>query len=391
MSSQEVLTLAQAMDLISNGVPAHKGHKRAIPHAPDHYYALYTTTAGPPGDESDAVNLHDSMTQFMTMRIQGSGSGRSSDVAAYPWDTLEQPSYAFYYGRIPGTITLNQWVASSSRVPPSIALRDSGVVPRDVDLPRIFERLKELESTRAIEDESEERMYRSLYKRFLRDPDRAAGNPHRTLDRQITDLILVLSRPGYWVDFSDPRNQVATRFLFDRGRDAADRYLRFCHQLLLSLELEVRIQARAHGEGAKEKLLNSLPPTIRWDLAVAKRWRQNIRVESWGGLPEDVRLRYKLRKRQMRMLKRFAQVMKWPNLGPLLDAMKEHDAEDTLDLVSSDAFAFFSGLILPGVSFFFFFFVISFSLKLYYYYLAPYIMALPPARLLSDIVLLTDV
>ncbi|ROT40279.1 hypothetical protein SODALDRAFT_272600 [Sodiomyces alkalinus F11] len=351
MSSQEVLTLGQAMDLISSGVPAHKGHKRAIPHAPDHYYALYTTSAGTPGDESDAVNLHDSMTQFMTMRIQGSGSGRSSDMATYPWDTLEQPSYAFYFGRTPGTVTLNQWASCASRIPPTIALRDSGAVPRDVDLPRIFERLKELESAHAIEDESEERMYRSLYKRFLRDPDRAAGNPHRTLDRQITDLILVLSRPGYWVDFSDLRNQVATRFLFDRGREAAERYLRFCHQLLLSLELEIRIQARAHGEAAKEKLLNQLPPTIRWDLALAKRWRQNIRVERWGRMPEDVRLRYKLRKRQMRMLKRFAQVMKWPNLEQLVDAMNEHDAEDTLDLVSSDAFAFFSGLILPGTTF----------------------------------------
>ncbi|PNH71474.1 hypothetical protein VD0001_g6076 [Verticillium dahliae] len=349
LGSREELKLGHAMELISRGVPAHKGHKRPIPHASDHYYALYTTSAGNHGDETDTANPHDSMTQFMTLRIQGSGSGRS-DPAAYPWDTLEQPSYAFYFGRLPGTITLNQWASSSSNLPPTIALRDSGIQPRNVDLPTIFARLKELESSRSIDD-NEERMYRSLYRRFLRDPDRNTPNPHRTLDRQITDLIMVLSRPLHWTDFSDPRHQVAARFIFDTDPANADRYLRFCHQLLLALELEVRIQARSHGEWAKEKLLTQLPPKIRWDLALAKRWRENVRVESWGRNAADIRLRYKLRRRQMRMLKRFAQIMKWPNLAETMDHMRRRDADDTLDLISSDALAFFSGFILPGATF----------------------------------------
>lgn len=50
------------------------------------------------------------------------------------------------------------------------------------------------------------------------------------------------------------------------------------------------------------------------------------------------------------MLKRFAQMMKWPNLGDTLDALKERDADETLDAISSYASAFFSGLVLPGVS-----------------------------------------
>jgi hypothetical protein len=348
MNSQEELTLGHAMELISRGVPAHKGHNRRIPHAPEQYYALYTTSAGNHGDESDTADLHNSMTQFMTLRVQGSGSGGSADAATYPWDTLEQPSYAFYFGRIPGTITLNQWAFSSSNLPTSIAIRDSGVMPRVVDLPRIFERLKEIESSRVKEDD-EERMYRTLYRRFLRDPDRGAGTAHRTLDRQITDLILVLSRPGHWIDFSDLRNQVAARFIFDTTPDNKERYTRFCHQLLLSLELEIRIQARTHGEWAKEKLLAQLPPTIRWDLALAKRWRENVRVEGWGKQPSDVQLRFKLKRRQTRMLSRFANVMKWPNLSEAMQRMKERDEDDTLDLVSSDALAFFSGLVLPGV------------------------------------------
>lgn len=50
------------------------------------------------------------------------------------------------------------------------------------------------------------------------------------------------------------------------------------------------------------------------------------------------------------MLKRFAQMLKWPNLGATLEALKQRDQAFTLDTISSDAFAFFSGLVLPGVS-----------------------------------------
>lgn len=64
-----------------------------------------------------------------------------------------------------------------------------------------------------------------------------------------------------------------------------------------------------------------------------------------------VRLRYKLKKRQVKMLKRFAVMMKWPNLAETIDNLRARDEEFSLDTISSDAFAFFSGLILPGVRF----------------------------------------
>jgi len=67
------------------------------------------------------------------------------------------------------------------------------------------------------------------------------------------------------------------------------------------------------------------------------------------GLTGAVKLRYKLKKRQVKMLKRFAQMMKWPNLGGTLDNLKEKDDAFALDAISSDAFAFFSGLVFPGV------------------------------------------
>ena len=64
-----------------------------------------------------------------------------------------------------------------------------------------------------------------------------------------------------------------------------------------------------------------------------------------------VELRYKLKKRQVKMLKIFAQTMKWPNLTETLESLRQKDQENALDAISSDSFAFFTGLIVPGPTF----------------------------------------
>lgn len=339
LSDDDDLTLGDAMKLISRGVPAHQGHKRPIPHAPDNYFGLYTTTAGNHGDGNDAANQHDAMIQLTTLRLQGSGPPN------YPWETLEQPSLAFGYGARPGTITLNHWASLSSAFPPLIGLRDPGVLPREVDLVQIFERLQDLEQ--GLEDDSEELLYR-LYKRFLRDPDKIFS-PHKTMERQITDLVMCLSGQD-WIDFSNPKHQVVTKFIYDTTPANQQQYHKFFYQLLLSLELELRINSRLHTDWAKERLMAQIPPKIQWNMALAKRWRDFVRVESYGENADQVKLRYKLKKRQVKMLKRFAQMMKWPNLSETLEELKERDAEGALMPVSSHAMAFFSGLVLPGVS-----------------------------------------
>lgn len=333
--------MGPAMQLISRGVPAFKGHKRPIPHASDHYYGLFATAAGNRGDETDAANHHDSMIQLMTLRLSGSGP------PTYPWETLEQPSQAFCFGRRHGTITLNQWVSLASVLPPPVSLRDPGVAPREVDLETIFARIRELE--RGLEDDDEDLMYRNLYRTLLKDPDKYVA-PHKTLDKQITDLILVLSGTG-WIDFTNTKNQVPTRFIFDTSPSNSEMYHKFFHQLLLSIELDLRINSRHHMTEAKEKLLTQIPPKLQWSLAVARRWRDNIRIESYGKTAEDINLRFKLKRRQVKMLKRFAQMMKWPNLSETIRSLKRRDADDVLDLVSSHAMAFFSGLVLPGPTF----------------------------------------
>ncbi|KAM7218821.1 hypothetical protein V8F06_005835 [Rhypophila decipiens] len=341
MSSREELSLGPAMRLIARGVPAFRGHKKAIPHASEQYYALYATAAGNRGDDTDAADLHDSMAQLMTLRLLGSGQ------ATYPWETLEQPSFTFCYGKRPGTVTLNHWVSMASAFPPAIALRDPGVMPREIELDRIFERLKFLE--KGLEDDDEDLMYKNLYRRLLRDPDKYLG-PHRTLDKQITDLIMVLSRPD-WIDFTNTRNQVVTKFIYDTSEANAKMYHKFFHQLLLSVELDLRINSKHHMTEAKEKLLTQIPPTIQWDLALARRWRENIRIENYGDTPDQIRLRFKLRKRQVKMLKRFTQMMKWPNLAETLESLQYHEEDSSLDRISSHAMAFFTGLVLPGPTF----------------------------------------
>ncbi|KAI0154374.1 hypothetical protein GGR57DRAFT_113042 [Xylariaceae sp. FL1272] len=341
MSSKEELTLGHAMELICRGVPAHKGHKRPITHASDHYYGLYATTAGNESDESDAVNQHDAMTQLMTLRVQGSGP------PIYPWETLEQPSYAFGIGSRPGTVTLNSWVTRWGVMPPAIALRDAGVEPREVGLAQIFKRLKELEA--GLEDDDDGQMYRKLYSHFLRDPDRKT-NPHKRMEQQIMDLVMCLSGPS-WIDFTNPKNQVVTKFIYDTGPENHAQYQRFFYQLLLSLELELRISSKLHTDYAKERLMGQIPPKIQWNLALARRWRDNVRIEEYGDTAEHIRLRFKLRKRQNRMLKRFAQMMKWPNLGETEAELRARETDGSLVNISSHALAFFSGLVLPGPTF----------------------------------------
>ncbi|EFW98875.1 hypothetical protein CMQ_4727 [Grosmannia clavigera kw1407] len=380
------LPLSSAMELIARGAPIHNGHKRDVPHAPDDYYTLYTTSsgnqpdamassrsgrrsrvqlgrdrslssrrgdrvprreeaAGSPADGTDGADLYDSMMELMTMRT--AQTPRSAHLPVlYPWETLEQPSFAFCFGRRPGTVTLNHWAGQSGVQPPSIALRDSGVRPRDVSLIEICQRLRELQRD-GLEDDDQERLYRNLYRRLLRDPDRGSS-PRRTLDKQITDLIMALSRPDYWIDFTAARNQIVTRFIFDTGLASHQQYGRFFHQLLLSIELDLRISSRLHDEWAKEKLMQQLPPTLQYDLALARRWREHVRIESYGKTADQVQLRLKLKSRQIRLLRRFARAMKWPNQAAMVANLKQRDADGSLESISSHVMAFFSGLVLPG-------------------------------------------
>jgi hypothetical protein len=191
----------------------------------------------------------------------------------------------FYAGTIPGTITLNHWVTLSGNPAPLMELRDPGVKPRDVAFSVILERLIYLES--GFEEDYEDLLYKNLYSNLLKDPDKLL-RPHKSMEKQITDLIMVLSRKE-WIDFSKPENQVVAKFFANATYTDHGRYKLFFHQLLLSMELYSRIHSKRHAQEPKKKLLAQLPPCIAWDLALARKWRDCMSIEKFntGGDPEQ--------------------------------------------------------------------------------------------------------
>lgn len=267
------------MEWIASGVPVFKGHRREIPHASDDYYILYTTCEGIGGAGSDCGEPYNAAFTASSFRLQGLGP------AEHPWETLEQPSLEFCYGYRPGTTTLTYWVGLSGKPSPPIELRDPGVKPREVDLSTILERLIFLEG--GFEEDYEDLMYKNLYKNLLKDPDKST-NPHKAMEKQIADLIVVLSKHE-WTDFSRPGNQVVAKFFANATYTDRGRYKNFFHQLLLSTELDLRINSKYHAEWAKGKLLSQLPPSIAYDLVLARKWRECMTIEKFktGGDPEQ--------------------------------------------------------------------------------------------------------
>jgi len=279
VSSEEELTPEHARGLISWGAPTHRGHVHDVPHCSGEFYRLFVTTSESKGDETDRTSIRDLGIYLMTLPLYGREHARQ------PWETLEQPSQSYWFGKLPGTVTLNQFISAASQVP-DIPLRDPRMAIRDISLEGIFERLKDLEVL-GLEEEDEGELYRTLYKTegLLKDPEKYLS-PHKTLERQITDLIQALSSP-HWIDFTEPKNHVVTRYIFDRGHANHATYLKFFHQLLFSLELDLRIMAKQHGEVPKERLLKQLPPKIQWSIALARRWKKYVRIEKYGATAEQ--------------------------------------------------------------------------------------------------------
>jgi hypothetical protein len=190
-------------------------------------------------------------------------------------------------------------------------------------------------------------MYRYLYSTLIEDPERYSEHPHYGVEQQITDLITVLSNPS-WIDFSNPKNQVVAKFF-----DSPDQHKKqeFFHQLLLSVELHLRIQSKEHADKAKRKLILHLPPMIAWDLAVAQRWLENMEITKSRTSSKQSTFSFDLKskKRQKEALRVFAATLKWPNMDEIDYVLEEKDSkEKPLEDRSADAMSWFSGIILPG-------------------------------------------
>lgn len=192
-----------------------------------------------------------------------------------------------------------------------------------------------------------EEMYRFLYSTLIEDPERYSDHPHYGMEGQIADLIAVLSN-STWIDFSNPKNQVVAKFF-----DSPDQHKKqeFFHQLLLSVELHLRIHSKDHTDKAKRKLLLQLPPAITWDLAVAQRWLENMEITKSRTSHNQSTFGFELKskKRQIEALRVFAVTLKWPNMDEIDYVLEEKDKrEKPLEDRSADAMSWFSGIVLPG-------------------------------------------
>lgn len=250
-----------------------KGEKRAIPHASSDHYHLYALCEGCGEERSDVGEAYTSAFEVASLSLRAG----SKTPSRHPWETLEQPSMAFCYGRRAGENTLNHWVSLSRNPGPQVELRDPDVRPRDVQFESLLDRLRYLEMGF---DDYEDQMYKNLYGNLLKDPDRYT-RPHRAVSKQITDLIDVLCGRD-WIDFSLPQNQIVGKFFASASFTDSESYQPFFHQLVLSSELYHRVYSKNVTEVEREKLVQRLPPRILWDLAVARKWKECIAIEPFS-------------------------------------------------------------------------------------------------------------
>ncbi|KAL5611925.1 uncharacterized protein BROUX77_002081 [Berkeleyomyces rouxiae] len=346
VSKDEALSERRATSLIARGASTHRGFKKSIPNADKSFYRCYSASSCKNNNLTGRANNKEIMADMQTMILQGvNPESRWS-----PWETVEQPSYTFRHGYLPGTVTLNQWAWTASSIPEAIRHRKSSIELREVDLAVILQRIQDLQD-RTIFDVDDEDV---MYKRFLRDPEpkmRFHGpNAIRPLERQVTDLIHVLSRND-WIDFSQRKNQLVTQFIASDSPDKEQDFQKFYHQLVLTLELLFRLTHRRFPADQRKCMVTDIPPMIQWSLALARRWKESVRIEELGNYPENLKLSFPNKKIQMKAIRRFARELKWPNLRETLDEMKYLDSEGMLTELSEDSMAFFSGLVLPGDSF----------------------------------------
>ncbi|TQS34397.1 hypothetical protein Golomagni_05222 [Golovinomyces magnicellulatus] len=325
--SQDLLP-EKANELIATGAPIFSGYRLPVTLAGKEYYHLFATYSGNDDPESDG--RFDKVMESASMRLQG------SSFPMYPWETLEQPSMAFCYGSRAGTIRLNHWVNQSSRIDRKRRKFDMEARARDLSLSSIIERLKNFEDITLTEKFPHQNVSRI---------SELIVCPKKATELQIHDLITVLSRHS-WIDFSKIENQVVANYFANATYTDEGRHKLFFHQLLFGLELELRI--RNNSADSNAEVLKFLPEKIKWDIALAKIWRNCINIKSFSDDGKQDRINFHLRKKkeQLSKLQEFATSLKWPTLSSLMPIFSSSNLE--IENYLSDTISYFTAVILPG-------------------------------------------
>lgn len=334
----DALEAEEAEDFICAGTPTFLGCADPIPNAPKGYTRFYAVVDDEHQGRTDRASFQKDAYRALTLDLVGIPEKQS------PQMSLEQPCLAYAFGKSAGTTTLNFWASKSSNSPPKIE-RTGTAVPRKMKLLQILDRLQSLEE--GLEEDNPAETQRYLYSTLIEDPAHLNGRPFMSMQQQIQDLIDILMNPQ-WLDFSNPRNQVVAKWF-----DSPDQRKKqeFFHQLLLSVELYLRIHARQHNSNHKRKLIQELHPSVAWDLAVAQRWLDNMSITKKRESKQQSTFSFQLKSksRQREALRHFAATLKWPNMDEVEYILDEEDMnEKALEDRSADAMSWFSGIILPG-------------------------------------------
>lgn len=328
-----------AADLISNGTPLFRGNIREIVGAPRGNYSFFVSAGNEWDDDTDCAAFQEAVYGDMS-------SATTQDKA------LERPAMCHAFGRYPGTVTLSCYVAGFSSTwragvndmtGTELSLQSTGggrIKVRKLSMIYVVDRLRNLQD-RGIEENEPATLHDHIYNFLLYEPPRPNQNGY-SIEAQISDLISALLRPS-WIDFSLPENQVVSRFLRSTEPGVTNA---FFHQLLLALELYLRIGIVRPQTAIAEK--------VSWDLVLAQRWLENVEIQPPKVAKEgssSVSFGFKNKESQVDALKEFAWTLKWPNMHEVNYTLTEEDSpSDVLEDRSTACMAWFTGLILPGSS-----------------------------------------
>ena len=344
LSQRSQLSQERATALVCHGALLFEGLVLQAKHTTTQHLRFYATVAAE-GAKADAVATEYTYYAPPDMSLVLLHSGGH----ALPWDTLEQPSMTNCFGPLPGTVTLNEYVNTVNRHVRPTKCAKYAVVPRKPAHVLVLQRLHFLQTGLDYDLNGAEE---TLFTQFVCDPKWVLG-AKEGLDRQIGVLIAALDNPA-WTDFSDSSMRVLAR-LFDSHDVDVEQH--FCYQLLLSVELYLRLEkvTREDNKHQKQAILTVIPEKVAYDLALAQIWLTKMRFE-----PLDTRfLRHPTifhitaltKINQKEKLLQFATKMKWPNISDVENMLKEAEERIVpLECRSPYSSSWISGTIFPGSS-----------------------------------------
>ena len=192
---------------------------------------------------------------------------------------------------------------------------------------------------------------RYLFKYLLSKSTTPANDSIDILMEEIMNLVAVLCGIEF-VDFSDSASQIsADQWLFEDNPATPTKSFA---QLLLSVELLIRIVAQEYTEDEKYHFISQILPKAAWSLALAALWLDSIKLEavpSANRCNKRARLVFRNRKRQIEQLDEFAQSLDWSDISNLERLRNGEDIDgDLFDKWSAETTSCLSGVILPGPS-----------------------------------------